>query len=196
MIPPFLEFPKMARLRRECIITEKLDGTNAQIYITETGEMYFGSRTRWITPNDDNFGFARWCTQNIEELRLLGPGQHFGEWWGCGIQRNYDMSCRTFSLFNTSRWCLHDQTPQLISVSDKRVEKYQQNLPKCCGLVPVLYKGIFDTSAVSTALERLKTLGSVAAPGFINPEGIVVYHTAANKFFKMTIKDDDKPKSA
>jgi hypothetical protein len=29
----FEEFPKMARLTRECIITEKIDGTNAQIGI-------------------------------------------------------------------------------------------------------------------------------------------------------------------
>jgi hypothetical protein len=42
----FAEFPKMARLSRECIITEKIDGTNAQILITEEGEIYAGSRTR------------------------------------------------------------------------------------------------------------------------------------------------------
>ena len=35
----FIEFPKMARLTRECIITEKIDGTNAQIAITEDGVM-------------------------------------------------------------------------------------------------------------------------------------------------------------
>mgnify|MGYP002129949175 CR=1 FL=1 len=35
----FLEFPKMPRLSREIIITEKIDGTNAQLLITESGEM-------------------------------------------------------------------------------------------------------------------------------------------------------------
>jgi len=30
----FREFPKMARLSRECVITEKLDGTNGQVCIT------------------------------------------------------------------------------------------------------------------------------------------------------------------
>ena len=29
----FIEFPKMARLSREAIITEKIDGTNASIFI-------------------------------------------------------------------------------------------------------------------------------------------------------------------
>lgn len=31
----FKPFPKMARLKRQCLITEKIDGTNAQIFITE-----------------------------------------------------------------------------------------------------------------------------------------------------------------
>jgi hypothetical protein len=58
----FQEFPKIARLSREIIITEKIDGTNAQILITEEGDFLIGSRTRWITPQDDNYGFAKWAT--------------------------------------------------------------------------------------------------------------------------------------
>ena len=34
----FIKFEKIARLNREIIITEKIDGTNAQICITEDGE--------------------------------------------------------------------------------------------------------------------------------------------------------------
>jgi hypothetical protein len=65
----FEEFPKMARLSRRIIITEKIDGTNAQVFIGEDGTMQFGSRTRWITPDDDNFGFAKWATEHADELR-------------------------------------------------------------------------------------------------------------------------------
>jgi hypothetical protein len=79
----FMGFPKMGRLSRECWVTEKIDGTNAQIYITDDGQMLIGSRTRWITPESDNFGFARWATEHKDELLQLGPGRHFGEWWGC-----------------------------------------------------------------------------------------------------------------
>mgnify|MGYP003564223801 FL=1 len=64
----FETFPKINRLKRECVITEKLDGTNAQIAITEDGVMFVGSRNRWITPEDDNYGFARWARDNHEEL--------------------------------------------------------------------------------------------------------------------------------
>jgi len=78
----FIEFPKMARLSRECFITEKIDGTNAQVHITDDGEIYAGSRSRWITPQDDNFGFAKWVESNRDELIKLGVGSHFGEWWG------------------------------------------------------------------------------------------------------------------
>ena len=41
----------------------------------------------------------------------------------------------------------------------------------------------------------LKTGGSAAAAEYMNPEGIVVYHQAADTGFKMTLDNDDKPKS-
>lgn len=38
--------------------------------------------------------------------------------------------------------------------------------------------------------------GSRAVPGFMNPEGIVVFHEASQTCFKKTIDGDDNPKSA
>lgn len=172
----FIEFPKIARLSRECVITEKIDGTNAQIYITEDEEIYFGSRTRWITPEDDNYGFAKWGYANREELLKLGKGRHFGEWWGQGIQRKYGMEEKRFSLFNVSRW-------------------NEENCPYCCDIVPVLYRGDFINDAINNALEDLRINGSKAAPGFMKPEGIVVYHTAGRMYFKKTLEKDSEPKS-
>lgn len=171
----FTEFPKMARLSREAIITEKIDGTNAQVVVCDDGTVLAGSRTRWITPENDNFGFAAWVKEHEANLRNLGVGRHFGEWWGRGIQRGYGMTERRFSLFNVSRW------------SDDR--------PDCCHVVPILYRGTFETGAVSDALERLARYGSLAAPGFLNPEGVAVFHIAANMGFKKTILKDDEPKS-
>ena len=172
----FLEFPKIARLSRECIITEKIDGTNAQVYITDEGEIHFGSRTRWITPQDDNYGFARWGMEHLDELMLLGPGRHFGEWWGAGIQRKYGVPDKRFSLFNVTRWDTPDR-------------------PGCCLVVPTLYRGLFDTAIVAHCLSELESKGSQAAPGFMKPEGIVVYHAAAGIGFKKTIEKDSEPKS-
>lgn len=100
----FEEFPKMARWSREVVITEKLDGTNAQVVITPIGAgelaqiaegwtldrmgivavskhgefvMRAGSRTKWITADkqNDNYGFAAWCQSNAEQLFELGEGK-------------------------------------------------------------------------------------------------------------------------
>ena len=193
---PFTAFPKMARLQREVIVTEKIDGTNAQVYISEDGKMRFGSRTRWITPGDDNSGFARWATDHKDELMQLGPGRHFGEWWGRGIQRDYGLEERRFSLFNVSRWCLHNETPKAIPTADPRNVKLQDMLPACCHLVPILWQGLFSTAEATIQLWELGQTGSKAAPGFMHPEGIVVFHVAGNVGFKMTLDNDGVPKSS
>jgi hypothetical protein len=193
----FQGFPKIARLSREVIITEKLDGTNVQILITEEGDIFPGSRSRWITIEDDNYGFARWVIENKDRLLKLGPGRHFGEWWGSGIQRGYGLEKddKRFSLFNVSRWCLHGTEPKQIFTADPRIIKYQEILPVGVSLVPELYRGIFDTNIVNSVLEDLKTIGSRAAPGFMRPEGIILFHVAANIGFKKTILKDEQPKT-
>jgi len=173
----FKEFNKIPRLTRDCVVTEKLDGTNGLIYIGEDGEFLVGSRSRWITPESDNHGFAKWAYANKEELIKLGPGYHYGEWWGQGInKRGYDLKEKRFSLFNTSRW------------SNDAIR------PACCEVVPILYQGTFCTVAIQACINRLKRDGSAAAPGFMKPEGIVVYHVAANRYFKKTIENDESPK--
>lgn len=171
----FQAFDKIPRLKRGVIVTEKIDGTNACVIVTEDGQVAAQSRTRLITPGDDNFGFALWVSEHAEELKALGPGHHFGEWWGMGIQRRYGLSEKRFSLFNTARW--NDQNP---------------NRPACCGVVPVLAIG--DLNSVDAAVDRLRSAGSVAAPGFMNPEGVVVYHSASRSMFKVTLEKDDEPK--
>lgn len=174
----FEGFPKIARLARACVVTEKIDGTNASVFIGPEGEFLTGSRTRWITPDDDNYGFSRWAHEHKDELLLLGPGHHFGEWWGQGCQRNYGLAEKRFSLFNTSRW------------GDAATR------PGCCHVVPVLAEGVFSSIMIESALEYLRVNGSAAAPGFMKPEGVVVYHTAASVLLKQTCEHDDEPKLA
>lgn len=188
----FVGMPKIARLSRDIIITEKIDGTNAQICITPEGDFLVGSKTRWITPEDDNYGFARWAMEHKDELMGLGPGRHMGEWWGSGINRGYGLTKgeKRFSLFNVSRWCNHDEEPNRIPMGDPRIEKYQERLPECCRRVPMLYRGPFDTEVIDDVLHTLMVCGSVAMLRYDNPEGIVVFHTGGNVMFKKTLNGD------
>ena len=173
----FKPFRKIPRLQREIIVTEKIDGTCSVVCITEDGQFLTGSRTRWITPENDNFGFSRWAHEHKEELMQLGVGSHYGEWWGGKIQRGYGLKEKKFSLFNVHRWL-------------------DANLrPACCDCVPMLYHGPFDTAMINGCITLLKSQGSFAAQGFMKPEGIVVYHTAGNLYFKQTIEKDEEPKS-
>lgn len=174
MTPEFREFPKIPRLSRDVVITEKIDGTNAVVYVDEDGSVVAGSRSRWITPEADNHGWAAWVREHADELRGLGPGTHFGEWWGSGIQRGYGLKEKRFSLFNVTRW--------------------QDARPSCCGIVPVLFTGPFETPIIERVLFELETGGSIAAPGFRYPEGVVIFHTAGNLMFKKTILKDEAPK--
>lgn len=180
----FKEFKKIPRLSRECVITEKIDGTNGVIAIEEDGTMWAGSKSRWLWNSkegmlcEDNFGFANWVKNNIEDLKLLGVGFHYGEWWGSGIQRGYGLPKgeKRFSLFNVHKW------------SDDSIR------PKCCSVVPVLWEGMFDTQRAFDVLEHLRISGSKVVTGFMNPEGIVIFHKAGNLLFKKTIEKDDEPK--
>lgn len=194
--PEFCSFSKIARFSRRAVITEKIDGTNGLIHITADKQMFVGSRNLWITPDKDNAGFARWAYEHEADLQSFGPGFHFGEWWGKGIQRNYGLTEKRFSVFNTERWCLYGTTPKRVITGDPRIEKYQQPLPTCVGLVPVLWEGNFEevNAAISYTMNRLAMLGSVAAR-FDKPEGIVICHVQSGHLFKKTLEGDGQPKS-
>lgn len=179
----FKAFPKIERMGKlNMQVTQKIHGTNAQVFIIEAPEDYLtasaanpsapsdlftvdgktyiiraGSRTRWIYVGDDNYGFAAFVDAHKERfIRNLGIGQHFGEWAGPGINSGEGLTEKTFVLFDF--W------------------KYQNRpeLPPQTVVVPVLYQGPADLAAVEAAMQDLKTNGSKLAPGFMRPEGCVV----------------------
>ena len=176
IVPVFRAFPSIPRLFRDYIVTEKIDGTNASVHVLEDGTVLAGSRTRYITPENDNAGFARFVAEREEQFRaLLGPGQHFGEWYGNGIQRGYGLPEKRFALFNTTRWT--------------GVE-----LPERVGVVPVL--AICGIEMVKLVADSLYISGSLIAPGFAFPEGIVTFHTKSGQLAKYTFDKNDGHKSA
>jgi hypothetical protein len=204
----FHHFQKIPRYSRDIVVTEKIDGSNAQVHIeptfpdhsdpycieilpyerwenhVESVGIYAGSRNRWITPEHDNFGFAAWVRGHAKELiDGLGIGTHYGEWWGAGIQRRYGLADKRFSLFNTGRW----YDPRHTYEED---QGNRSPAPDCCHVVPILYQGPHSTQAVEDVLTKLRLHGSFAAPDFMDPEGVIIYHTAGGYYFKKTLKDD------
>lgn len=197
----FRAFSKIPRLNRDMVITEKIDGTNGAIVITPSNldvfdqdycsrvrtneglfDVYAQSRSRFVNVENDNHGFAQWvCNRSVLLVDTLGEGTHFGEFWGSGIQRGYGLTKgeKRFSLFNTSRW-------------------NEENTASVPGLsaVPVLYEGPFNSDTANLLVTDLKAKGSVASPGFMRPEGVIVFHTAANSMFKVTCENDQYHKGA
>lgn len=174
----FKAFTKIERLNKaQMNVTQKIHGTNAQVAILPADEvkqghsrspsdfqvdgqwyqLLVGSRTRWIYPGDDNYGFAAFVHANKDEfVRKLGVGVHFGEWVGSGINSGEGLSEKTFVLFDF--WKYPPERP----------------LPYRCAVVPVLYSGPMDLSKIEEIMNDLKTNGSKLAPGFMRPEGVVI----------------------
>lgn len=174
----FVDFPKIPRYSREVVITEKIDGMNVQLAISLNGEIQIGTRNGWMLPVDDNEGIGGWVRENHDELLKLGPGRHFGEWYGFRIgKRQYDLKERRFALFNVDRW------------SDEKGKR-----PACCEVVPIIERGILCDALIESAMEKLRTQGSFAVPGFMRPEGIVIYHVSGGVGFKKTLLKDEVPK--
>lgn len=195
----FERFASLTRFSHGWTITEKLDGTNACVFITLAGEaiddvplgnetarvgefiVYSQSRNNIITPDKDNAGFARFVADNAEALvEALGEGRHFGEWVGKGInKRQYGLPDKRFALFNTARWTGVD-------------------LPYRVTVVPVLSEGYMGEPGAEFAaiMDDLKANGSRFAPGFMNPEGIVMRHGPSGTLFKKTFDYDEQGKWA
>lgn len=201
----FRSWPKTPRLLKNMVITEKIDGTNACVVIEEApegyhmgspipedvidlvafeGKVYFigaQSRNRMILPGKrDNAGFAAWVDENAYQLfYTLGPGYHYGEWFGYKIGRTYglELGDRRFALFNSSRWGF---------LSDPNAAP---NIPGLV-VVPVLYQGTFNTEDIEDVFAELMVDGSSAVPGFMKPEGIIIYHSASGQVYKMTDNGD------
>jgi hypothetical protein len=176
----FKSFGKISRFRQlRALITEKIDGTNAQIFVPEdeTQPLLVGSRTRWITPESDNAGFARFVQENVDALRKLGPGRHFGEWFGAGLGRKYGLQEKRLALFTIDRFL--DGLPAEVLALGR------------VSLVPVLYRGPVDTAAILATVEKLYAEGSVAVPGWAKPEGAIIEVAGAR--WKIT-DNGDAPK--
>lgn len=175
-------------------ITEKIDGTNACIVIYN-GVVAAQSRNRIITPDDDNFGFARWVYDNAGALMdTLGFGYHYGEWFGEGIQKNpLGIEGKRFALFHPTKYN----------------EKNGYELSKVDGLetVPLLHSGQCDVWTIPDIMADLQDNGSkvvgAALRTYESPiiegftyevaaeaEGIIIWNNETKTRTKMLLEND------
>jgi hypothetical protein len=170
----FKEFNSIERLSGNIVITEKIHGSNAQILVAESSpgmtDVKAGSRTRWLTLDDDNYGFARKVHENFGEISTaLGLGRHYGEWYGLGINSGYHLKEKRLALFNTHRWA----------------DPYKQGLlPSWVDVVPVLYQGPWREGIITETMTKLKLEGSAISKGFMKPEGVVIRFDRNGAMFK------------
>jgi hypothetical protein len=185
--------------KEQVLVTEKIDGSNSAVRIRPfdidadrseqvdtvsiDGEQYTlwaQSRKRLLQPVKalDNFGFASWVYENAPALvRVLGPGDHFGEWWGSGIQRSYGLKEKRFSVFNAARW------DEALSPTEALTEV--SNLYR----VPTLFRGQFYDLDLPALRADLEENGSKVVPGF-KSEGMVVYLRELNASYKVLLEND------
>ena len=227
----FKSWGSTPRFHKGLHITEKIDGTNAgvsvqgvswgvvhtppadAILVNSTKLDVNGipecsylvraqSRKRIITPDNDNFGFAKWVWENAEGLaNLLGFGYHYGEWYGEGIQKNpLAVQGRRWALFNTWHWTRKENLDRLVDA----------DIPGLT-LVPVLHDeqrdGPADFTTIPDIMEELALYGSKADGAamvkegydwendrYAEPEGIIVWQRETRQRYKILLREDDKHK--
>lgn len=139
-----------------------------------TVDVLAGSRSRWLTVEHDNYGFALFVHTNKEKIiDLLGVGRHDGEWAGPGINSGEGLKEKTFVLFNW--WQFPPERP----------------LPPQMMTVPVLYRGPLDTAKIQEVMDDLRTNGSKLVPGFMRPEGAVI-ELLGHKIKRVFTKEETK----
>lgn len=204
MTPAFEEFPKIPRLKRALVITEKLDGTNASIcwfqLLTPEEQkeatadpfclglrnidgvahaLYAGSRNRWLAP-EGTTGLPKGC-DNFAFAQFAVKNTTELEKLGTG--RHFG---EWYGLGIQRNYGLQEKRFALFNSG--RWGAHNPFTPACCEVVSIL------PDDPDTAIALLREQGSQHVKGWMKPEGIVVYHTASRSLFKQTLEKDAEGK--
>ena len=202
----FEPFDKIARLKRELVITEKLDGTNAQIMITyevPVGDvedyvlaqrptavgvefMMAGSRRRWIAPE----GFIQHMEEPVKGTDNFG----FARW----VQENSEELFQLGEGRHYGEWYgkgiqrgYNKEDKAFALFNTARWGDHNPSTPDCCEVVTLITgeegEAITDPDE---AMAMLDMYGSQHCRGFDDPEGIVVWHSASRTLYKQTFDND------
>lgn len=211
----FQPWPKIHRLYRDVLITEKIDGTNACVCVVPLDEVLDRSYERTETyrrPSDgtlvggdesshpgivvgDHVVFAQ------SRKKVISPGaDNYGfAWFVRDNARELAASLGEGRHFGEwygkgiqSGYGATEKRFALFNVARWAEVAALGALPWGVTTVPLLYEGVFTDTCVQSALSSLTTTGSraVGARRGFAAEGVVVYFKQANQSFKVLLEDD------
>jgi len=208
----FKAWPKTPRLNRDCIVTEKIDGTNAAVIILDPIEVEDGHNVGAGETTPDGTGIAVW-NEKLERMqivaaqsrkRVIWPGKTtdnagFAMWVWTNAQalaetlgEGYHYGEWYGTAIQGNPYALEEKRFSLFNVV-RYAEFDLENVPGL-GVVPVLYEGPFDQAWINNNLiPRLRVRGSVVSPGR-KAEGVIVFHKAAGHVYKVLCENDELPK--
>lgn len=212
MTTEFTPWAKTPRLFRDCIITEKIDGTNSAVKFVKSIN---------VLPGMENLVQAR----EGETLKFTGNDvpmlQRGDDWYAMYVQSRKRLITPKEDNYGFARWC-YDNAETLLddlgegthfgeywgrgiqkryTIDHKRFSLFRAGMYKDVtfstpnlDVVPIVYEGPFDTEVIRDLVSWLKVSGSMVDPKCDRPEGLIVYHTAASQVFKVLCENDEIPK--
>lgn len=214
-VTDFKPWPKTPRFNREYVITEKLDGTNAQIaikklladddpqrflnqpgfnVIAKEDGLYVlraGSRRRWIAPNTDKLDGVQ-HTDNFGFAAWVASNANtlanLGE--GTHYGEWYGRGIQRGYGMDGRKFALFNTTRFAGPHGSLPIDA-----PAELTVVPELARtrGHVLNETIRDCMRLLRVLGSVAEPG-ASAEGIVIHSVEARQSYKALLENDDLPK--
>lgn len=212
----FREWPKIPRLNRPMIVTEKIDGSNACVIVQPTvnagdlanldhdePEKIQGPGVH-LNMHPLEGGFSRVLVAAQSRKQIISPEKDnfgFATWVRNHAQELADVLGHGYHY---GEWYgsgiqrgygLQKGEKRFMLFNVKRWEDHKGPWVEGMEVATVIAESpLFDTQVARDALEDLRQNGSKHVPGFDKPEGIVVFHPQGNVGFKATLDKDDEYK--
>ncbi|MGD6750292.1 RNA ligase family protein [Streptomyces sp. BH105] len=213
-VTDFRPWPKIPRFNREFVLTEKIDGTNAQVAIKrlvdEAPTRYLDSSNYSVVSKEDGLyvlragSRKRWIAPNRNKLDGTAALDNFG--FAGWVADNASALANLGEGTHFGEW--YGRSIQRgYNLTDRKFALFNttrwgadgQGLPDGSPpelrVVPELarIRGHLLNETIRDTLRLLRTVGSVAEPG-ASAEGLVVYSVETNTSYKVLLENDDLPK--
>jgi RNA ligase len=208
----FREWPKITRLNRPMIVTEKIDGTNAAVIVhplfaderRAAGSIVVGrggskGGMEGIVVHAFGNENNQYLVGAQSRKKLISPGKQDNAGFAGWVREHaQELAEGLGEGYHYGEWW-GKGIQRGYGLDHKRfslfnVTRWRDERPSCCHVVPTLYEGIFDTDEINFQTSALLDDGSHAAPGWNRPEGVVAFHVPSGRSYKVLCENDELPK--